>query len=342
MRIEDSNLLMVSTRMSVETTEQKEVLRAWVDSKDSRIPKDRLTLSPEAKPCLKSPDITANASQMEECYQRTATLERLLAEVLSGREVRLLDVSQFQRDDGPSHQGSDRVEPQEVQEEEREGWGVEYNKEVAYSDREHMAFVAAGIIRTTDGQEIDFSLRLDMAREFVSRHNLNLRLGDAALTDPLVVNFNGKACELEDMGFSFDLDCDGTLEELPLLQPGSGFLALDLDGDGTITTGKELFGPSTGNGFSELREYDEDGNQWIDENDHVYRKLSVWTIDKEGTRQLAGLREKGIGAIYLGAVTSGFDFRGNVNQLMGQVRNTGLYITENGIPGTVQQLDLAV
>ena len=67
--------------------------------------------------------------------------------------------------------------------------------------------------------------------------------------------------------FSFDLDSDGVKEDIPMIRPGSGFLALDLNKDGIINNGNELFGPHTGDGFVELSSYDKDTNNWIDEND---------------------------------------------------------------------------
>jgi hypothetical protein len=48
------------------------------------------------------------------------------------------------------------------------------------------------------------------------------------LIDPFVVNFDGRASELSNMNFSFDLDSDGVKEDVPMIRPGSGFLALDL------------------------------------------------------------------------------------------------------------------
>ena len=41
---------------------------------------------------------------------------------------------------------------------------------------------------------------------------------------------------------------------------GSGYLALDKNGDGTINDGSELFGTRNGDGFADLAQYDEDGN----------------------------------------------------------------------------------
>ena len=54
------------------------------------------------------------------------------------------------------------------------------------------------------------------------------------------------------------------------------------------------------------------------------------------------LKDKGVGAIYLGNLSSNFDLRGNSNELKGQISNTGVFLQENGIPGTIQQLDLVV
>jgi hypothetical protein len=181
-----------------------------------------------------------------------------------------------------------------------------------------------------------------MQRTFTAHDTLNLRLGDAKLKDPLVLNLQGNACSLSDGTFAFDLDCDGISEALPLLGPGSGFLALDRNSDGVVTDGDELFGPRTGDGFSELRGFDEDGNGWIDENDAVYGRLFIWTMGQDGGYSLTGLKQKGIGAIYLGNVNTPFDIKGNTNQLEGKVRSTGIFLTDNGIAGTVQQLDLAV
>ena len=88
--------------------------------------------------------------------------------------------------------------------------------------------------------------------------------------DPLVVNFDGTAAQLSDAKFSFDLQRDGQNETLPTLGSGSGFLALDLNGDGKINDGGERFGPRSGDEFADLAQYDGDGNPWIDEADPIY------------------------------------------------------------------------
>ena len=195
----------------------------------------------------------------------------------------------------------------------------------------------SGLIQTTDGREIGFSLDIDMHRESHSKTVETFRF-----IDPLVINFSGTAAQLSDEKSSFDLNNDGIAEEIAQLQSGSGFLALDLNGDGVINNGSELFGPSTGDGFQELALFDGDNNHWIDENDEIYEKLAVWTKDGSGKDVLQKLSEAGIGAIHLGAVNSGFSLKDTADETVGQVVSTGIAITEEGEIKTIQQIDLVV
>jgi len=101
-------------------------------------------------------------------------------------------------------------------------------------------------------------------------------------------------------------------------------------------------GNFSGQGFAELSAYDQDGNQWLDENDAIYQSLRIWSKDAEGRDQLVALGERGVGAIYLGHVTTPFSLRDSENQLLGQVRDSGVFLGENGGAGTIQQVDLSV
>ena len=53
-------------------------------------------------------------------------------------------------------------------------------------------------------------------------------------------------------------------ENIAFVEPGSGMLALDRNGDGKVNDGRELFGPTAGNGFAGACRPDADGNRWID------------------------------------------------------------------------------
>jgi len=180
---------------------------------------------------------------------------------------------------------------------------------------------------------------LNLSRSFTSTLDESFRAGEA-LKDPLVVNFDGPAAQLTRDTFRFDIDADGSEDQISFVAPGSGFLALDADNDGRINSGSELFGALSGDGFADLAAYDQDANGWIDENDEVYSRLRIWAKTSSGEDQLLALGEKGIGALYLGRVESPFAIKGSDNELLGQVRSTGIFLREDGGAGTVQQLDL--
>ncbi len=222
------------------------------------------------------------------------------------------------------------------------GPDLKYDYHESYHEEEKMSFNADGVIRTTDNREINFSVELNMSREFYQSLDVSIRAGEAKLTDPLVINYDGHGVGLTEQKFAFDLDSNGKKEQISMLQPGSGFLALDRNNDGVINNGSELFGPQSGSGFQDLAAFDEDGNQWIDENDSVFDRLRIWSMDESGERHLFALGQKDIGAIYLGHLDTPFQLKDNQNQLLGQISSSGIYLQEQGGVGTIQQVDLAI
>lgn len=144
------------------------------------------------------------------------------------------------------------------------------------------------------------------------------------------------------MKIAFDLDMDGRLDSISLLKPGHGFLAVDWNEDGIINDGSELFGPESGNGFSELAQYDADGNGWLDENDPLYEKLVVWSLDQGGHHELISLREAHVGALFLDGQDGLFSLNDTQNEQHGLVRQTSFFLKEHGGMGTVQEVDFVV
>ena len=223
----------------------------------------------------------------------------------------------------------------------RKGWGLDYQRHEYTQETARMDFTAQGIVKTSDGKTISISLDLNVSRSFVSENHISIKAGDA-LIDPIVVNFGTPSAELTSQKFLFDLDNDGRDDNISFVKNGSGFLVFDKNGDGVVNNGSELFGPSTGNGFMELRALDSDGNGWIDENDPIYERLQIWTKDETGRDQLLAVGQKGIGAIYLGSVSSAFELKDASNALQGQIQRTGIFLREDGTAGTVQHVDLSV
>lgn len=216
------------------------------------------------------------------------------------------------------------------------------SNEQVYDESESTAFSTTGIVRTQDGREISINVDVAMSRRFTQYFKEELQIPQAVNTcDPLVINFDGNVAELSDQKFFFDIDGDGEKDEISYLGSGSGYLALDKNGDGIINDGNELFGPQTGNGFHDLAKYDADGNGWIDENDPIWSQLKIWCKNEDGTETLYTLAEKGLGAICLQNAATDFALNNAQNQTNGYIRSTGIFLYENGNVGTVQHLDVA-
>ena len=207
-------------------------------------------------------------------------------------------------------------------------------------EQEQLAFVANGQVSTADGREIRFDLGFALNYQ---KLQLSERLtSSAALKDPLVLNLEGLVPGFSSARFEFDLDADGSRESLTQLANNSAFLALDRNGNGQIDDGSELFGARSGNGFAELAALDEDGNGILDEADSGFASLRLYRSDTA----LLTLGDQKIGAIFLNAAATPFMHLGGDQGAQGEspavLRQTGIYLTEDGKAGTVQQIDLRV
>ncbi len=209
-----------------------------------------------------------------------------------------------------------------------------------YKESECTSFCATGSVETTDGEVFDLDLNLEMFRSYESTTEYQ-RTEEVVFTDPLVINFNGTAAELTEEKYEFDLDVDGETEWISFVNDDSGLLALDINGDGQINDGSELFGAISGDGFSDLAAWDEDMNGFIDEADSIFADLKIWS-KQDGEDQLDSLLDRNVGAIYLGSTDTPFDLKDDDNEMQGRIRQSGIYLDEEGGTGTVQQIDMAV
>ncbi len=364
MKIVNSIISMFSSRTYLERYEKTENLRIWTSGTRPEFTGQPVLQAPAALQTDTVKDYIVElsekakepqpAQETEEAEVELSSEDRLkiqliekFIEVLTGKKIKIKVPKNLRNCEEeslklapkqPGGQNSQNQVPAQL----NSGWGLAYDCHESLYEYEKTSFSAEGVIKTSDGKEISFSLELNMSNEFIREQNISIRAGDAAKVDPLVINYNGLAAELTATKFNFDLDTDGTEEQIPFVNCGSGFLALDTNNDGVINDGRELFGPSTGNGFAELVAYDEDCNQWIDENDSIFHNLRIWSKDAQGHDYLVTLGQKGIGAVYLGHISTQFNIKNSENELLGQMNKSGIFVNENGTTGTIQQIDLAV
>ncbi len=278
-----------------------------------------------------------DASEIEQTLPANLAVLKGILEKIFGKSFNVINLKDSSTEVSFTVQTHVEIENNN-QPQEAEPFSYDYSE--TYHEEEQTQFNAAGVIKTADGKEIDIAVNLNMSRSFSSQFNIHADNG--VKVDPLVINFDGNAVELGDDTFSFDINADGVEEELATLTSNSGFLALDKNNDGIINNGKELFGPNTGNGFLELAQYDEDGNQFIDENDSVFNGLQIMQIDSDGNILTRALLDLDIGAIYTGYQETPFSIKSQQNEILGEIVSTGVYINENGQPGTVQQIDFVI
>lgn len=213
-----------------------------------------------------------------------------------------------------------------------------------YCEKESTTYETKGTVVTADGKSIEFNLSFAMSRSFETYYQeVVSETTKIAFCDPLVINLDSTMPEVSDQKFLFDLDQDGVMETISMLSNKSGYLAIDKNEDGMVNDGSELFGTQSGDGFKDLAEYDDDENGWIDEDDEIWNKLMIWCMDESGKSELYHISEKGVGAICLKNVSSDFSLNSlKTNQTNAAVRNTGIFLYENGNVGTVQHMDLAI
>lgn len=353
MKIASASLQMASSHTSQVRHETTESLRFWVGRQRpdfngdgaarSRPAVDTVSLSEAGKAALAGPEKSDDADETGR-HDPKLDLIRSMLEFLTGRRIRLFDFADLRRaDDAPAT--TPPAAPQQAAADETPpaaGYGLEYDYHESYSESEQTSFAASGTVTTADGRRIDFTLQLAMQRSYQMESDVSLRLGDATrkAVDPLTLNFSGTAAQLTDQRFSFDLDADGSQEQINFAAPGSGFLAFDRNRDGKINDGSELFGPTSGDGFGELAVLDDDRNGWIDENDAAFNQLQVWSKDAAGQDRMQSLAAAGVGAISLNRVATPFAIKDYDNELLGNIRNSGIFLQEDGRAGTIQQIDL--
>lgn len=335
MRVVSSEFSMRAEHTLSKATTRTETLDAWVGRR-STPGSSASQATPQATVEVASTTATAETPSSHAQWRDLVDLAILLRTLGAKAEEVQKSVDQLAAA-RVSHQVQEvevSIVPAQAQAE--QGWGVAYERHEETVEAETTRFQAAGKVVTADGRTLQVATELTAQRIDLQMTSASLRVGDAAKrVDPLVLNLDGAPVAFSGTQ-NFDLNADGTAETIARLQNGQAYLALDRNGSGDIEDGSELFGPTTGNGFTELASQDSDGNGWIDEGDAGYSQLKAWS-PADGT--LTSLADAGVGAISLQNVSTPFQVM-STGQTQGYVARTGVYLRENGTVGTIQHVDL--
>lgn len=368
MKIASSSVALASQSNYTEATTRTQSINTWVNAGNTsanttqaQSQKDTLQISEQAKSLQYSTNSgvtttattgTGSTSQLSSKDEQMISLLQKLLEALTGKKFKFVIPKNEVTTDPQvtlniqslnTGRALNAGKALNVQPSQSVSWGLNYHESVSHYESASTSFSAQAAVTTEDGRAINVDLQLSMSREFISQNSLDIRAGNAAQqVDPLVINYAAPTASVTNTKYQFDIDADGTKDQISFVGQGSGFLALDLNNDGTINDGKELFGPESGNGFSDLANYDTDHNNWIDENDAIYDKLRIWSKDENGQDYLFALGEKGVGAIYLGNVSTSYALKDANNQTNAQLQRSGIFLNEDGSAGTVQHIDLVV
>ncbi|WP_283130577.1 Ig-like domain-containing protein [Enterovibrio norvegicus] len=156
---------------------------------------------------------------------------------------------------------------------------------------------------------------------------------------PIVLDLDGDGIETSDVTetpVSFDYDGDGKAVETGWVSGGDGLLVRDINKDGQINDGSELFGSNThlqdgttaSDGYEALAQHDSNADGVIDKNDAIYSELGVWVDkDQDGETdegELLSMEDAGVASINLDAQSTDDTQNNNV------IGKTSTYTTTDG------------
>ncbi|WP_200152685.1 beta strand repeat-containing protein [Chromatium okenii] len=157
------------------------------------------------------------------------------------------------------------------------------------------------------------------------------QLNALEFSTPLVLDLNGddiiQTTDADTAGVIFDLEGDGSATQVGWVAPSDGLLVLDVNGDGVINDGTELFGSGTrladgstaADGFIALAALNSNTDGVIDAKDAAFAQLQVWQdANQDGVSdagELMSLAELNIASLALDADETAVMNEGNIIKL---------------------------
>ena len=170
-------------------------------------------------------------------------------------------------------------------------------------------------------------------------------------SSPLVVDLDGDGIETlgSGVGIYFDHDNNGFSEDTGWVGKDDGLLVRDINGNGQIDNGTELFGNNTllsngekaKNGFEALKELDSNNDNVFDQNDAAWNEVKVW---KDGNSngvvddgELLTMEQAGITGVDLNYVDH--NYRGDHSDEHGNTcKQEGTFTKTDGSTGQISDI----
>lgn len=210
MKIAKASLQMESGHAEVSHRQARESLRTRVgprrpDFEGGDPPSALVDVSAAARASQPAEAKAVEDAEEEADSSPELQLIKSMIEMLTGRRIRVFSAADIRG----GVAAPEMQDPKQPLARSNAGWGVEYDYHETRDEAEHTTFSAQGIVRTADGREIRFDMKLAMERIWHEESSVSLRAWDGRRKDPLVLNFDGKAAELSATRFRLDLDATG-------------------------------------------------------------------------------------------------------------------------------------
>ncbi len=298
---------------------------------------DRITLTMEARFFWTEEQMTAEAEETDsnDDVETASRVEgetyviRLVVEQMTGRKIRLLEVSDPESDGG-------HHEPHEA--EEAEDSDVEGRRTTLYYESRTVTFEATGTIRTADGGEIGFSVGLVMESEFLSVGTQVLSEGNGFVSNPIVMDFDGTADDLTDKEFIFDADSDDRGEVGVPAGRGAGFISFHTRDD----VGVDVQGLLSGRAVGKDAAFSGVHNGWMGRSGSILKRLLAWMHAIGGDDRLRTPYDTDAKAAGPGTEKTGLLTKGDDETPGARITGIGVYVSGTRITYTSRQVDLAV
>jgi hypothetical protein len=157
-----------------------------------------------------------------------------------------------------------------------------------------------------------------------------------ASISPMILDLNGNGIQTLaiSQGIQFDLAAQGSTQRAGWVAPSDGLLVRDLNKDGIIQDGRELFGSATvlpdgqtaKDGYQALRALDTNNDGVLDSRDEAFASLQVW-VDGDSdaitdTGELKSLSDLNIASLDLQAQAGSTIDQGNLVGLVSSYQTT--------------------